>query len=186
MSSRTEAKGIFGVILKTISIFDGILTAVAKPVVFVLGIVIAVAFAGGVFFRTLVGSPVFGLEEIVLLSVMWFYLIGAGLASSERSHLSADFIPLIFPNKKIVRSIALLATLISLVLSVFVLVWSLNLFQWGVSRGQATSVFRIPWFVSQFSLVVGSVLFIVYLTRDFLHDLLDLISMVNNEANEKN
>ncbi|SMO82787.1 TRAP transporter small permease [Ruegeria faecimaris] len=179
-----KPSGILGVVLNAIDLFDSVLTAIAKPVVFVLGMVIAVAFAGGVFFRSIVGTPVFGLEEIILLSVMWFYLIGAGLASSERSHLSADFIPLIFTNKKIVQAIALFATTISLVLSVFILLWSLDLFSWGVAKGQATSVFRVPWYISQFSLVVGSILFIVYLTRDFLHDLLVLIYGEEDDAQD--
>lgn len=175
MKAVRKPMGVLGVILRTIEVFDSALTTIARPIVFVLGMVIAVAFAGGVFFRSIVGTPVFGLEEIILLSVMWFYLIGAGLASSERSHLSADFIPLIFSNKKIVRAIALFATTISLILSVFILLWSLDLFSWGVAKQQATPVFRVPWYISQFSLVVGSILFIVYLTRDFLHDLLVLI-----------
>ncbi len=182
MSVSPKPKGVLGAILKAIDLFDAVITSIAKPIVFVLGMVIAVAFAGGVFFRSVIGTPVFGLEEIILLSVMWFYLIGAGLASSERSHLSADFIPLIFSNKKIVQAIGLLATTISLILSVFILFWSLDLFGWGVAKGQATSVFRVPWYVSQLSLVVGSLLFIVYLTRDFLHDLLTLIYGQEEEA----
>lgn len=173
--SSSDDSLLFGGILKAINLLDAILTSIAKPVVVVLGLVIAVAFAGGVFFRTAVGTPVFGLEEIILLSVMWFYLIGAALASSERSHLTADFIPLIFSNQRIVAAIALLATTISLVLSVYVFTWSIDLFTWGYQKGQATPVFRVPWFYSQVSLVVGSFLFIVYLTRDFLNDLLTLV-----------
>lgn len=175
MADKFASNTLFGRVLKVIDTFDKIMTTIAKPVVFVLGITIAFAFAGGVFFRTAVGTPVFGLEEIVLLSVMWFYLIGAGLASSERSHLSADFIPLIISNKRVVAAVALLATAISLVLSVFIFFWSLDLFQWGFEKRQATSVFRVPWFYSQFSLVAGSVLFIIYLTRDLLHDIRTLV-----------
>lgn len=175
MADRFASNTFFGRVLKFIDAFDRVVTSIAKPVVFVLGLVIAVSFAGGVFFRTAVGTPVFGLEEIILLCVMWFYLIGAGLASSERSHLSADFIPLIISNKKTVAAIALFATAVSLILSIFIFFWSLDLFQWGLEKRQATSVFRVPWFYSQFSLVVGAFLFIVYLTRDLLHDIRTLV-----------
>ena len=186
MNVTLKSKGVLPAVLTAMGFFDSMVTSVAKPVVFVLGIVIAIAFAGGVFFRSIVGTPVFGLEEIVLLSVMWFYLIGAGLASSDRSHLSADFIQLVVSNKRTQRAIALLATTISLILSVFILLWSLDLFSWGFAKGQATPVFRVPWYVSQLSLVVGSVLFIVYLSRDFLHDLLMLTQEGKREPDDLN
>ncbi|WBU53034.1 TRAP transporter small permease [Paracoccus sp. SCSIO 75233] len=162
-------------VLKVIDRFDHWVTTFIRPIVVILGLLIAFAFAAGVFFRSVIGSPVFGLEELVLLAAMWFYMLGAGLASSERSHLSADFLPMMLGDGKATQALQLLATTISLILAVFILIWSFDLFSWGLDKRQGTPVFGIPWVVSQASLMVGACLFIIYLSRDFLRDLLALL-----------
>ncbi|SDE94117.1 TRAP-type C4-dicarboxylate transport system, small permease component [Paracoccus isoporae] len=162
-------------VLTLIDRFDHWVTTAIRPIVVALGLLIAFAFAAGVFFRSVVGSPVFGLEELVLLAAMWFYLLGAGLASSERSHLSADFLPMLLGDGKAAQAVQLFATALSLMMAVFILVWSLDLVSWGLDKRQGTPVFGIPWVVSQASLMFGACLFIIYLSRDFLRDLLVLL-----------
>lgn len=64
-----------------------------------------------------------------------------------------------------------MATLISLGVAVMFAIWSWSLFSFGLERGQSTPVFAIPWWISQVSLFVASVAFVIYLVRDLILEL---------------
>lgn len=117
----------------------------------------------------------FGLEELVLISVMWLYLIGSGLAAKDRAHLSADFVNVITNNEKIRVSARLVSSLVSLVMAVCFVLWSYDLFVWGIAKNQTTPVFHIPWYISQGSFLLGGFIFVFYLLRDTVKDFMELL-----------
>ncbi len=159
--------------LTLLSAIDRILYAVIYPLVVLFSLLIASMVSWGVFSRTVLDQPVFGLEELVLLAAVWLYMLGAVLASRERSHLSADFTQIIFSNPKVIHGFHLLAVVISLTMAVFFATWAWDLLAWGLKKGQATTVFQIPLYLSQASLFAGSLMFILYLLRDLLTELLE-------------
>ena len=120
--------------MKLFSHLDAGLGGLLKLVVVLTGLAIALMLAAGIFFRSVLQAPVFGLEEIVLFSVMWFYMAGAVLASRDRSHLAADFVTVIFSNPRTLIIIALIAALVSLVMAVFFSTWAWSLVSWGLDR----------------------------------------------------
>jgi len=157
-----------------LAIFDAIdrvLACIIKPIVALFGFLIAVMLVVGIVSRSLFNSPVFGLEELILVSVMWLYMLGAVLASRERTHLSADFIQTFIKNQTIVKGCHLIASLISLVMAVMFVCWSYDLAEWAIKKGQSTPVFGLPWYLSQSSLFVAAVLLVFYILRDMLQDL---------------
>ncbi|TDX22850.1 TRAP-type C4-dicarboxylate transport system permease small subunit [Modicisalibacter xianhensis] len=149
---------------------DNALAAVMKVAVVVMGLFVSFALVFGIVSRSFLGVQVFGLEELVLTAAMWLYMLGAAMASRERSHLSADFIEAFSKNETLKEVIHLIATTLSLVMAVFFVTWSYSLFAWGLEKGQVTPVFSIPQYVSQSSLFVASVLLLLYMLRDFIHD----------------
>ena len=150
---------------------DKFLMLIIKPVVVVISFLVAVFLAYGIFARAVMGKPVFGLEELVLLGAMWLYMLGAVLASRDRSHLTADFIEVMFKNPKTIQTFRIVAALISLVMAIFFASWSYDLLYWAVVKGQSSTVLKMPWYLSQSSLFVASILFIFYQLRDVLNDI---------------
>ncbi|WP_286238858.1 TRAP transporter small permease [Neptuniibacter halophilus] len=159
------------ILLSSISTIDQLISAVIKPIVVLISSAIALMLTYGIFTRAILDQPVFGLEELVLMSAMWLYMLGAVLASRDRSHLCADFVQVFTDNQKVISFMHLLATFISLVMAGFFATWSFDLMQWAFEKSQTTTVFKLPWYLSQSSLFVASVLFIFYLIRDLLNDL---------------
>jgi TRAP-type C4-dicarboxylate transport system permease small subunit len=156
-----------------VSLFERIDTCLAwviKPIVIVFSLVVAGFMAYGVFMRSLFDQPVFGLEEYVLMAAMWLYMLGAVLASRDRSHLTADFVQVITSNPAVIRVFRILATAVSLGMAILFSIWAFDLMVWSYEKGQTTTVHQLPWVVSQCSLFVASVLFIFYLTRDLVTD----------------
>lgn len=163
-------------IQRLIDRLDSVIYFLIRPIVTVISIFIALALSYGIFARAVLDSPVFGIEELILIGAMWLYMLGAVLASRERTHLKADFIQVIFSNPKVIAAFQLLATLISLAMAVMFMTWAWDLLAWGLKKGQATTVLQIPWYLSQSSLFAASILLIVYLIRDVCHDLVELNS----------
>ncbi|OXY83200.1 TRAP transporter small permease [Oceanimonas doudoroffii] len=156
---------------------DKLIDILFKPLVVLIGLFIAVSFVIGIVSRALFGEGLFGLEELILLSVIWFYMLGASIASQERSHLQADFIPIIFKSEIVICSFQILSTIISIVMAFLFVNWSYDLVEWGVVKKQSTPVFSIPWYVSQASLLVASSLMVLYLLRDLFADIKNFLAI---------
>ena len=170
----------WGNIMKTfvnlLVVLDNAITSLIRVAVTVLGIFVSFAMVAGIASRTLLDVPVFGLEELVLMAAIWLYMLGAALASRERSHLSADFIQAFIHNETWQDMIKLLATVLSVAIATYFVTWSYSLFSWGVEQGQVTPVFGIPQYLSQGSLFVASVLLLAYTVRDLIKDVGKLMS----------
>lgn len=158
-------------LLTTIYAIDHVLSAAIKPLVVVLSLLVAFLMAGGIFSREILGQPLLGLEEIVLTSVMWLYMMGAALASRDRSHLQGDFVHVITDNPVAIARVKLLATTITLAMAIIFSIWAFSLMRWGVERQQSTAALRIPLYVAQSSMFVCSVLMVFYCIRDLLIDI---------------
>ncbi|MCG2581140.1 MAG: TRAP transporter small permease [Marinobacter sp.] len=165
----------WGLKMKTIMDYlarvDNVLAFVIKVAVTVLGLFISFAMVVGIVFRALLDVQVFGLEELVLMAAMWVYMLGAALASRERTHLSADFFQAFSDSEALHDTMRLIATILSVVMAGFFVAWSYSLFSWGFEKGQVTPVFGIPQYLSQGSLFVASILLLLYVLRDLIHDI---------------
>jgi TRAP-type C4-dicarboxylate transport system permease small subunit len=158
-------------LLKAFEKVDSLLCPVIRLAVALLSLFVAIAMALGIFMRAALNAPMFGLEEVILFGVMWLYMMGAALASRERSHLSADFVA-VYVNKARVRdTLHLIATLVSLIMVVAFVVWSHDLLAWGLAKRQSTAVLQLPLYLSQASLFCASLLFLFYTLRDVLLDI---------------
>lgn len=157
--------------MKLISLLDTGLGGLLKAAVVLTGLAIAFMLVIGIFFRSVLETPVFGLEEIVLFCVMWFYMAGAVLASRERSHLAADFVTVLFENPRVLKIVGLVATSISLIMALFFTNWSWSLVSWGIAKSQSTPVFHLPMWISQASMLFAALCFVLYLARDLINDL---------------
>jgi len=110
-----------------------------------------------------------------LMAAMWLYMLGATLASRERSHLSADFFQAFSDNVALHDRMRVIATTLSVVMAGFFVAWGYSLCSWGFEKRQVTPVFGIPQYLSQGSLFAASILLLLYVLRDFIHDISNLI-----------
>lgn len=154
--------------METLKKLDLLVNRIIQPVVVVIGLGVALLLFIGIVARSVLGNPIFGLEEIMLLSIMWFYIMGAVLASREGSHLRADFVDVMTENPTIRRGAAIIATIISIFAALAFCYWATDFLSFSMSRGQTTPVFAIPFWVSQLSVLVAAVLMTAYLIRDLV------------------
>lgn len=154
---------------------DTSLLKVQKFIVIIFGSFMAFALVAAIVFRLIFKNSFLGLEEIVLISALWFYMLGAAIAASEGSHLRAEIMPLIFKNARILAIIRLFISIFVVVVAGFMCSWCYDLLHWAVQKKTALPATRIPSYVPQSALFVSTVLFIFYFTRDVLKDTIALV-----------
>jgi TRAP-type transport system small permease protein len=109
-----------------------------------------------------------GLPEIYLLLVMWLYMLGAGLASANNSHLRIGIADLVVKSPRANRIYHLILSGLSLVIMLFFIRWAYGLVEWGIKRPQTTPILYLPWLTSMLSIFVASLLVTAYGLRDFI------------------
>ena len=153
------------------TMIDKILKNLLKNICVILSITVALLMFIEVVARYVFTHAFRGLPEIYLLLVMWQYMIGAGLASANKSHLRIGIISKMIKSSQANSAYHIFIAGITLIISGFFLFWSFGLIQWAINRPQTTPILRMPWITSQASIMVASLLVAVYAFRDFLKSL---------------
>lgn len=157
--------------MRIFKFLDWLLDRIVGPIAAVIGLLVALGFVVGITARSILGIALFGVEELILLAVVWFYMLGAILASKQRAHLQADFVPVVVKNETVIITVRIVATVISIGLASLFILWSHQLLQWALARGQSTPVFSVPMYVAQASLFVAAIFMALYLLRDLFSDI---------------
>jgi TRAP-type C4-dicarboxylate transport system permease small subunit len=147
---------------------DIILKKLLNASCFILSIAVTILMVIEIAARFLFEHAFRGLPEIYLLLVMWLYMLGASLASANRSHLRIGILDQLFKSARIKRFYDLLLAVISFVIMLFFIRWSWGLVDWGIKRPQTTPILYLPWLSSMLSIFVASILVTGYGLRDLV------------------
>lgn len=109
-----------------------------------------------------------GLPEIYLLLVMWLYMLGASLASANRSHLRIGILDQVISQSRAKQAVDLVRSLACLVLLACFIRWAWGLVAWGIKRPQTTPILYLPWLASMLSIFTASILMTLYGVRDVI------------------
>lgn len=141
----------------------------------VVAIVSSLATAGLMAFlvlaRYVLGLSVVGLHELIMLAAVLLYMTGAVIASRRREHLTVDWLAnlLTSPRKRAVHD--LIIAILTVIITVFFIVWSFWMFSWGLERPQVTPAFRIPLWIPQAAIGMAALGCFAYAMRDVVHAL---------------
>lgn len=144
---KTKKKSVLDIIVKS-----------EETIIFVSGCFIALAMFGQVVLRYIFRTPLFGLEEISVLVVSWFYFIGAAYSIHTGSYIKADVLPLITKNPHIIRISNIVSFILTLVATLLLFYYTSKFAIWMDSANVVTPTFLISQNVSFSALVVGSLL----------------------------
>ena len=141
---------------------------VLRVVCVLLSIAVAVLMVAEISARHLFTHAFRGLPEIYLLLAMWLYMLGAGLASANNSHLRIGILNYLIKTPRASYLHRLVISGLTLIISVFFVWWALGLILWAFERPQTTPILRMPWLTSQASIMVAGLLVAAYAVRDFI------------------
>lgn len=144
-----------------------------QTAIFVSGMIILLAMVATVVLRYVLKMNLFGMDEIILCFVFWFYFFGGVNGSREDSQIRADVAATLIKNKKAVWVLRLVTRVIELVVLAFLVVLSVQLFITNCDRMPSTQGLKIPYIVPQFAIVVGFALMFIYNVGHLLRALID-------------
>jgi len=142
-----------------------------KIFMLVAGSIITLLVFVEVVLRYVLGSPLFGVEELICLIAMWLYFIGASYGAYERSHIKAELIHIWIKRPRTYALVKALSSLITFILSIIMISWTYPYFIWGITKGETSQALLIPMVLSQSAIFVGAILMSLY----FLTELIDYI-----------
>lgn len=118
--------------------------------------------------RYVLGLSIVGLHELILLTALQLYMIGAIIASRQREHITVTWLAerVTAPRKQAAH--AALVAAITVAVTVFFMVWTYWMFSWGLQRPQTTPAYGIPLWVLQVPIPVAAVACFLYALRDFV------------------
>ncbi len=139
-----------------------------KFFIIVAGCLITLLVFVEVMLRYVFGSPLFGVEELIILIAMWLYFVGASYGAYERSHIRADLITLWFKTPRSLAWVNSVASLITLILSIIMVSWTYPYIVWSLEKGGTTQALLLPRVLSQSAILVSAVLMTLYFFVEFL------------------
>lgn len=152
----------------------GAIARILDLVAIISSLVVAGLMAFLVVARYVLGLSVVGLHELIMLAAVALYMTGAVIASRKRDHLTVDWIAgnITDPRRKAAHDL-LIATL-TMIITIFFIVWAYWMFSWGLKRPQTTPAYQIPLWVPQMAIGLAAVGCFCYAVRDVIGALLRL------------
>lgn len=118
--------------------------------------------------RYVLGLSIVGTHELIMLAAVSLYMGGAVIASRKRDHLTVDWLASAIADPRRKAAHDLLIAVLTVIITVFFLVWSYWMFSWGLKRPQWTPAYHIPLWVPQLAIGLAAVGCFAYALRDLI------------------
>lgn len=138
----------------------------------VAGCIITVLVFIEVMLRYVMGSPLFGVEELIVLIAMWLYFIGASYGAYDRSHIKAELVHTWIKAPKKVALVHSISSGITFILSLIMISWTYPFFIWSITQGGTSQALLLPMYYSQSAIFVGAILMSIYFFTELVDYLL--------------
>lgn len=145
-----------------------ILLNIQRANVILMGAVLTCLIVAEVIFRYFLQLPQLWVEEIILYAVLWFYLLGAALATHDRSHIVGGVIHLFF-KPRIMDRFRLGTDFVSFALSCLFTYWSYDVFLWNLDKDSRTQQLLLPDAYAYLALFVGFAFISLYFLAVFIN-----------------
>jgi len=134
-----------------------------KLFIFLSGLFISLAMFVQVLLRYVFSAPLFGVEEISILIVSWFYFIGSAYCVHEQSDIKVDILFLFVKSSRIRNICRKFSLVVSMITAGILFYYTLHYALWMAEADVTTPVFMISQNVGFSAIVVGSALMVFHL-----------------------
>jgi TRAP-type C4-dicarboxylate transport system permease small subunit len=147
---------------------DALMDKTLKVIIIIITIVVVSGRTLQICGRYFIPLPFYGLDEFTGHTAVWFYMLGAAYSASRSDHIKADMLDVFHLPHKAQYVISLLASLVSIVISGFMIAWSYKYVVWSMSKNEVTPSLHIPTVYFQFAILVGAVLLFIYFIKELV------------------
>ncbi len=141
-----------------------------KVFIFLSGLFISFAMFVQVLLRYVFSAPLFGIEEISVLVVSWFYFIGSSYCVHDKSDIKVDILFLFVKSPRIRMICHKFSLVVSMITAGILFYYTLHYALWMAEAHVTTPTFMISQNVGFSAIVVGSALMIFHLFNQLLKE----------------
>ncbi len=136
------------------------------------GSVVGILIFVEVFLRYVMGSPLFGIEELILFIGIWLYFMGASYGAFERTHIKAELINIWCKEEKTLNIFRTIASAITVALALVLVSWTYPYFIWELGKGGTSQALLLPKVWCQSAIFFGSFLMAIYFIAELIDNIL--------------
>jgi len=140
----------------------------------VTGILVTMAIFVQILLRYVFHSPLFGIEELTLIVVSWFYFIGASYSVHEGSYIMADILPLVVKNQLLLQRFKVACLLLGMVGAAILCYVAVEYCHWAAGAHAVTPTFMLSTNYATASVVVGGGLMVMHFVIRMMREVRDL------------
>jgi TRAP-type C4-dicarboxylate transport system permease small subunit len=167
--------------MRALKFIDFLVDRILKVSIVIIAIVVVSAMTLQVCGRYFIPLPFHGLDELTGHTAVWFYMLGAAYSASSSDHIKADMLEVFKVPAKAQYFISLLASLVSLIISGFLIFWSYKYTLWSLAKHEMTPSLHIPTVYFQVSILVGAVLLFVFFCKELFKRIFHKQPLIVNE-----
>ncbi|MDY2984914.1 MAG: TRAP transporter small permease [Synergistes jonesii] len=164
-ANRLMESGFWKVLLK---IQGTIMFVTAAIMLAMLGAVVLARYAFHV--------DLYGYDEIILVDSFWMYFIGASYAMCKEEHIKADILASMM-SKKMLAFTKIIAGVLQMAVNFVFIVLAYNMVSVSIETWTVSSLWNIPYFIPQISILLSFIVIGFYLTVFTIRDYNNFVSL---------
>ena len=146
---------------------ERILLCFEKWIMISVGLLLPAMITVGVFFRYVLKTDLYAIEEIEIFFGVWFYFMGAAYSSYRGSQITADILQVMLKSKRSRKIARVTATCITFLVAIVFTYWCTDLITFAMDTRPVTAVWKIPYIAEYVAVYAGFALMTIYAFRDF-------------------
>lgn len=154
--------------LEAIRKIENITLKFERAIMMLVGLLLPSIITVGVFFRYVLKSDLYAIEEIEIFLAIWFYFMGAAYASYRKSQITADILQVMIKSASTRKTLAIVATGITFAISAVFAYWCVDMLAYAWAKQPRSAVWKIPLIAQYFAVFAGLLLMSIYALRDFV------------------
>ena len=153
--------------MNIIRMLEKIIIRFEEIVMMTVGILLPSIVTVGVFFRYVLKTDLYAIEEIEIFLAIWFYFMGSAYCSYKEAHITADILQAMTKSFKLRKIYRVIATGLSLAISIVFTYWCTDMVTYAWKKSPVSAVWKIPLVAQYIAVYLSMILMSIYAFRDF-------------------
>ena len=163
---------------KIVNGFLGALAGIQKTLAVAICLIIPVIIVVQVFMRYVLKVPLMGIEELLTFFIIWLYMLGGGVASCERTHISCGILTLYMKKPLTIKIFNVCKALFGCVCGAWICRWGWWYITYSAKLGKVSDLLHIPMVIGEGAVFVGFILMLIFSLVELVDAVKDLSAYV--------
>jgi TRAP-type C4-dicarboxylate transport system permease small subunit len=163
---------------KIVNGFLGALAGIQKTLAVAICLIIPVIIVVQVFMRYVLKVPLMGIEELLTFFIIWLYMLGGGVASCERTHISCGILTLYMKKPMTIKIFNICKAFFGCVCGAWIARWGWWYITYSAKLGKVSDLLHIPMVIGEGAIFVGFILMLIFSIVELVDAVKDLNAYV--------